>query len=76
MGKVLSTHHLKGYPVLICKTFPVGDTLKVVCEKGSVECKDFETSPAMTLYSADENMGIWIKDPIDFGALGKPIEVQ
>ena len=76
MGKVLSIHHLKKNPILVCKTFSVGDVINVVCEKGSFQCKDFEVSPIMTLYNTDEEIGILVKDTVDFTTLGNPIEVR
>lgn len=76
MKKVLSVHNLKNKPILVCENFPVGVTIKIVCENGVTQCKDFEVAPSMTLYDVGKNIGILIKEPIDFKTLGNPLEVE
>ena len=65
MEKVQSVHYLKGNPILVCKNFPIRDTIEIVCEKGTMQCKDFDVAPSMTLYDVGKDIGILIKEPID-----------
>ncbi len=78
MAKIIEIIEISGNSKIICigkEKEDFGTKIKLVCEKGTVICEDFEVQEGYRCFTDAPDRYVGIRDNIDFETLGKPLEV-